>query len=92
MDGLLTLAALHFASNHPAARWRYVEYASRYQASALRKYTVALQIVTESNSHALFAYATITMILAVAFAIVHKKGTSSTSTDDMISFLGYFEA
>ncbi|KAF3041713.1 hypothetical protein E8E12_006707 [Didymella heteroderae] len=86
MDGLLGLAALHFASNHPAARWKYVEYASRYQASALRKYAFALQSVTESNSHAVFAYAIITMILALAFATVHRDGTSSTSIDDMISF------
>lgn len=86
MDGLLALAALHFAGNYPAVRWRYVEYASRYQASALRKYTTALQTVTESNSHALFAYAIVTMILALAFATVHRSGTSSSSIDDMISF------
>ena len=86
MDGLLALAALHSASNHLAARWRYVEFASRYQASALRKYTMALQTVTGSNSHALFAYAIVTMILALAFTTVHRDGTISTSIDDMIAF------
>lgn len=85
MDGLLALSALHFASNHLDVRWRYVEFASRYQASALRKYTKALQGVTESNGHALFAYAIITMILALAFTTMHKD-TTSNPIDDLVSF------
>lgn len=85
MDGLLALSALHFAFNHLDVRWRYVEFASRYQASALRKYTKALQGVTESNGHALFAYAIITMIPALAFTTIHKDMTSNP-IDDSISF------
>lgn len=86
MDGLLALSALHFATTQIYAHTRYVGIASHYQGSALRKYTNALHSVTEDNGNALFAYAIITMILALAFTTIHEGTTCTTSTEDMITF------
>jgi hypothetical protein len=86
MDGLLAISSLNFASEHPEVRWRYIEFAGRYQESGLRKYTQALQQVTEDNSHSLFAYAIVTMILALAFTTMHEESTRPSSVDDMTSF------
>lgn len=88
MDGLLALSALHFASSDPTGRWRHVEYASHYQASALRKYTLALQSVTERNSHAIFAHSIVTMILALAFTTTHTNAMTVTPVDELTSFFG----
>jgi hypothetical protein len=66
MDGLLALSALHLAFENQETRWRYTEIAIHYQNSGLRQYTDALKQITVDNSHALFAYAIITTILALA--------------------------
>jgi hypothetical protein len=67
MDGLLALSALHMAVKHPESRQKYTAIALNYQNEGLRRYTNALTHVTRDNGHALFAYAVIIPVLALAF-------------------------
>ncbi|KAA8626419.1 C6 transcription factor [Pyrenophora tritici-repentis] len=66
MDGLLAMAALHFAYENPDSRLQYTELAMRYQNSSLQVYNKALDNINEENCTALFAFSIIVNIMALA--------------------------
>lgn len=66
MDGILALSSLHLALESPGLSRRYHELALHYQNVGLRRYTDALKDITADNSHALFAYAVMITVMAIA--------------------------
>lgn len=85
MDGLLALSSLHFASQNSSARWQYTEIAIQYQISGLRKYTIALEGITDDNINALFTFSIIITILALAFPNVCPGLAHSSHTESIMS-------
>lgn len=85
MDGLLALSSLHLAFEKPELRQRYTKIAIQYQNSGLRRYTTALEHITIDNSHALFAYAIIITILALAFPGVCQGPAHPSHTESIAS-------
>lgn len=73
MDGLLSLSSLHLASDSLDSRHKYIGIAMQYQNSGIRNYIATLGNITSENSHALFAYAVITVILTLAFLVVQDE-------------------
>ena len=87
MDGLLAFSALHFASQHPNLQWQYCEIAVQYQDAGLQKYKYAMERINSDNSGALFAFAMIINVLALAFPNVYPGSTPSSHADGLMSML-----
>ncbi|KAK3673923.1 hypothetical protein LTR78_006125 [Recurvomyces mirabilis] len=67
LHGLLALSALHLAYNHPEQASRCLRMCDRHQGAALVKFREALSgALTEENSAALFALATVMSVLSLA--------------------------
>lgn len=87
MDGLLALAAFHFASQNPNLQWQYTEIGIQYQSSGLQKYRYALEKVTDDNSAALFAFSMIINVLALALPNVYPGSTASSHAEGLMSMI-----
>lgn len=73
MDGILALSSLHLTFESSGQFRRYNELALYYQNTGLWRYADALKHITVDNSHALFGYAIITTVMALAVPRLHQR-------------------
>ncbi|CAA9956730.1 hypothetical protein PTMSG1_00338 [Pyrenophora teres f. maculata] len=87
MDGLLAMAALHFAYENPESRLQYTELAMRYQNSSLQVYNKALENINEENCTALFAFSIIVNVMAIALPNTIPDSLPSSYTESITTML-----
>ncbi|KAH6625480.1 hypothetical protein C7974DRAFT_376989 [Boeremia exigua] len=85
IDGLLALSSLHLASKDPGEEQRHTKIAFHYQNTGLRQYAKALESITVDNNHAIFAYADITTVMALAVTVSHQQMTFADCTASLVS-------
>ncbi|MCJ1410736.1 hypothetical protein MMC19_004822 [Ptychographa xylographoides] len=72
MHGILALSASHLAHLNPASKPHYNSLATQHYTSALALVRSPLSTINPANAHALFAFSSITAILAFALPSHHK--------------------
>jgi len=87
MDGLLAMAALHFAYENPNSRSHYTQVAIRYQNSSLQVYNRHLGNINEENCTALFAYSVLVNLMAIAFPNTSSDSAPSSHTEGIMTML-----
>ncbi|GKT44625.1 uncharacterized protein ColSpa_04806 [Colletotrichum spaethianum] len=73
MDGLLSIAALHYAHLDPSMGWAYTEAAVQYQNSGLIGYRTALLHINDDNYEAIFIFSVILTVLGFAMPAAYTE-------------------
>ncbi|RMZ90040.1 hypothetical protein DV736_g2744, partial [Chaetothyriales sp. CBS 134916] len=79
LRGLLAVAAFEMCQSHPDQKAEYEVLASHHQSLALASYRETLQDVNASNSHAVFAFSCV--LIVMAFASSTKEQPSDFNSD-----------
>jgi hypothetical protein len=88
MHGLLAVAALHYAYNHPEERKDYIITSTQHQNFALQHFATALNDINEENSEAYFFLASLVFLLsACSIANPQDRDEPMTPGDVVQSFV-----
>lgn len=90
MNGILSMAAMHLATDECTKPAEYIKLGSQHQDSAFTSFRASLNNIDRDNRHAMFAFSIIAMTFAIASAQEGSGDSHSIRPTDIVWILFKF--